>query len=81
MPRLLGAGLLGAGLLRGDAREQAEGGPLNAVFAAAIWVGLRPRGRTVHAFQAAPDAVSAAPAARVRSADTAPGNRSAARGT
>jgi MFS family permease len=50
-----------AGMHRGIGTDVA----LNAVFAAAIWVGLRPRGRRVHA---APDAVSATPAATSQSA-------------
>jgi hypothetical protein len=53
-----------AGVHRGIGADVA----LNAVFAAAIWVGLRPRVRAVHA---SPDAASAAPPASIRSADTA----------
>jgi hypothetical protein len=58
-----------AGLHRGIGTDVA----LNAVFAAAIWAGLRPRGRRVDAVQAAADAVSAAPAAGVRSTDSGRG--------
>ena len=58
-----------AGLHRGIGTDVA----LNAVFAAAIWAGLRPRGRRFDAVQAATDAVSAPPAAGVRSTDSARG--------